>query len=207
MSYYTQRGRDLAGAWHEGPGHYIVARALGLAVPTVSIDAALATRETGSPANGFCSIPELDRAPLFDAITVLRAGVVGSRFGGYPFPQGAEADFAEISKRLYAAGIPGHEHNAIVARADRRAEKIIRANWDVAKALVEQLIAERTIRFGSPTAVRAVAPKPAPVTQVRRELLPMMTRAATLRALGDEYEVVFSTGAVVRRRDAQGRVI
>lgn len=44
-----------------------------------------------------------------------------------------------------------------------------------------------------------------PAVQVRREQLPLMTRNATVRSAGgDEYEVVFSTGAAVTRTDAYG---
>jgi hypothetical protein len=141
--------------------------------------------------------------------------VVGSRLGDYPYQQGGEGgDFAEIRRLLNAAGVPGYEQNAVIARADRRATKIIRENLDVAKALVEQLVRERTIRFVSPTAVRAftavASPKPAPepVVQVRRELFPLMTRAASTRnatfADAHTFECIWSSGATVRRVDANG---
>jgi hypothetical protein len=209
VSYYTERGQDLANSWHE-IGHCVVARALGLSVPLISIDRDFTTRELGRPADGFCSIPDLHRAPTFDQTTILRAGIVGSRLGDYPFHDGGVGgDFVEIFRVLDAAGVPGYEQNAVIARSDRRAEKLIRENWKLAEALVEQLVSERTIRFTSPTVARAVEPaQPKPIIQVRREMLPLMTRSATTRSAkfadAHTFECIWSSGATVRRVDSMG---
>jgi Caudovirus prohead serine protease len=52
------------------------------------------------------------------------------------------------------------------------------------------------------------APKPAPVIQVRREMFPLMTRAATTRSAtfsdAHTFECVWSSGATVQRVDANG---
>jgi HK97 family phage prohead protease len=234
---YTREGFDRALAWHE-VGHFLNARDCGLAVTCMTIDQEIARHESGPNAGGFCTIPDLDRAPIDVQVQVLIAGIVGSRLAGYPYRDGAVGgDFTKIFALLDGAGIRlADECNAIQARAERRAEQIIRTHWDEAQNLVERLIRERTIRFVSPAATRSAVPwserraeldaehgaaavdqwlrdqgffylvTPAtPLVQVRREMLPLMTRSATVRAAGgDEYEVVFSTGAAVTRTDAYG---
>src|SRR4051794_3175419 len=130
---YTPKGFDLARAWHE-VAHTIVARALGIEVTAICIDEVVAKRESSEISGGFATIPDLYRASLDDQITVFIAGIVGSRLAGYPYRDGAVGgDFTRIAQLLTDAGIRlADETNAAQARAERRAEQIIRTHWDEA---------------------------------------------------------------------------
>jgi hypothetical protein len=198
-SPFTPAGDLRMRAAHE-VGHYLAARHRGLKVASIDI---IKNGDRGGQAD----IPDLHRAPLLDQVCVYRAGIVAADMIGLRWDHGRRGDFQRINQLL--AGCTGEEHRAMVARADRFVEKTLRENWDEFQRLVAELVAKKTITFEQPKpAARATipAPKPAaPTVQVRKEMLPLMTRSATLKAAGgDEYDVVFSTGATVRRRDVYG---
>ena len=140
-------------AFHE-VGHYFLARDCGLAVPTISIDAELARRESGEYSHGFCSIPTLDRAPIADQVVVLRAGLVAAAMGGFPYVDGCGGDFDKESR--LTKHFTGDEQRALVASATYRAETVLRAHWPEVEAMVERLVREKTIRFDSPASTRRV---------------------------------------------------
>ena len=88
LDHYTPRGQDLSRGWHE-VGHYFLARDCGLAVTCMSIDLALAKRQCGDKPEGYCTIPDLHRAPISDQVAVLRAGIVAADMAGLPNIDGA----------------------------------------------------------------------------------------------------------------------
>jgi hypothetical protein len=224
MHHYTKDGYDRARAWHE-VGHYFLARDCGLAATLISIDATLATRNSGRQADGLCSIADLPSAPLFDQVTVYRAGIIASELGGYPYNDGGVGgDFEEINQ--LTRNLLGDDARAMTARADRRAEQIIRANWAEAQALVERLVRERTIRLDSApndkwraaldqkygtSTVDAHLRKlgysnlVTLATQVRRVTLPLQTRAAPVTDVGgDTFRVCWGSGEKVKRNSYDG---
>ena len=123
-----------------------------------------------------------------------RAGEERAYGRAYSDPQQDDARLVELAKRV------GADPEAFRAKARARAKATLDLCWSTVQSRAALLLERGKLGpeyFQLKESVQGA--------QVRREMLPMMVRSATLQAAGgDEYDVVFSTGATVRRRDAYG---
>ena len=136
------------------------------------------------------------REKLIRTMSIYLAGKIAQKIKyGRAEITGHSSDDAVVKRLLIVAG---DERAEVLAEAERYTEASLRSRWSEVERVAAAL-RERGQLSGEE--FRALLGEPA--TQVRREMLPMMTRSATLQAAGnDEFDVVFSTGATVRRRDA-----
>ena len=118
---------------------------------------------------------------------------------------GTDADMKKLGLCAAILKLEGRAAADFISDARKQAEAIAVRRWnDIEKvAGLLQLVRSMESRHfyqclgkDEPVAVQGM--------QVRREMLPLMTRSAELKPAGDEYEAVFSSGATVRRRDVYG---
>ena len=89
--------------------------------------------------------------------------------------------------------MPDENADKLRAEGTAFAEKVLRERWADVEMIAAKLAQNGKVSVKETT------------TQVRRIQLPMATRSAAVQAAGgDEFDVVFSAGATVRRRDQYG---
>ncbi|HEY7229552.1 MAG TPA: hypothetical protein VH558_04200 [Pseudolabrys sp.] len=186
---------DLERTAYEEAGHAVADDELGVHVTSLCV------RKDGSGAAwaehaADITLPVVGKVHR-KAIT-LWAGMAAQRqrYGNHIV---SEPDMDNLRLCTTLLELEGAEAEAFLAETRARAADIVAKRW----ADVERVAAVlNVVRSLNASEFYQCIGKTAPVTQVRKEMLPIMIRSATLQAAGgDEYDVVFSSGATVRRRD------
>ena len=175
----------------EEAAHAVQSHAVGVHVREIFINRTI----SGQCTNELATLPGTGwREKLTRAASVFLAGKIAQKIKyGHVVVAGHQSDDKAVADFLVVAG---NERAAVLAEAERFTQETLRARWDDVERVAKALRERGTL---SGDEFRKLVP----AVQVRRVQLPMATRSAAVQAAGgDEFDVVFSAGATVRRRDA-----